>query len=79
LTENTTIPVSIETKAKIDRTKTLLETILRKKNVSYDKLFQIYFSVYPLEYQLQMLILEENPSIKFDKRCRKKKDANAEE
>ena len=71
MTETTTIEITMETYNRLHSVKQQVAKILRKKSISFDTLFKLFFIMQPIETTLQDLILEENPSINFDKRRKK--------
>jgi len=73
MTETTTIEITMETYNRLRSVKQQVAKILRKKSISFDTLFKLFFIMQPIETTLQDLILEENPSISFDKRKKKVK------
>ena len=56
--KTTTIEVSMETYEIIHSAQTQIEKILRKKNVSIDKVLKIAFAMKSLDAQLSELMLE---------------------
>ena len=64
----TSIEVSIEIAKQLHSSKDKLAKILRKRNVSFDQLFRLFYEIKPINTILEDMILEENPSIKFDKK-----------
>jgi hypothetical protein len=67
----TTIEISIETAKKLHSSKAKLAKILRKKNVSFDQLFRLFYEVKPINTILEDMILTENPSVGFKKKPKK--------
>lgn len=66
--EAKSIEISAETYERLLSSKQLLAKIVRKKSISFDQLFRIFYATQPLDLFLQEYILEENPSIGFKKR-----------
>jgi hypothetical protein len=67
----TTIEISIETYNQLHSIRTSLAKILHKKTVSMDTTLQLFLTCQPLDVTLMDMILEENPSVSFDKRRKK--------
>lgn len=67
MAEPKTIEVSAEVYARLCSCKQLLAKIVRKKSISFDQLFRIFYVAQPLDVVLQEYILEENPSVGFKK------------
>jgi hypothetical protein len=74
----TTIQVTIETYDKLHSVQQQLGKVLRKKTVSFDVMFKLFFVCQPLDLILQDLILEQNPSIAFDKKPKKHEEETEE-
>ena len=70
MAEPKTIEVSAEVYERLCSTKQLLAKIVRRKSVSFDQLFRIFYVAQPLDVVLQEYILEEMPSVGFKKRER---------
>jgi hypothetical protein len=68
-----TIEISTETYNKLHSIRSTLAKILRKKSISFDTTLQLFLTCQPLDITLMDMMLEQNPSINFDKR-RKKHD-----
>jgi predicted CopG family antitoxin len=62
-----TIEVSAEVYERLCNSKQLLAKIVRKKSISFDQLFRIFYVAQPLDVVLQEYILEEMPSVGFKK------------
>jgi hypothetical protein len=69
--ETKMIEIDKETYERLSCSKTLLAKVLRKKSVSFTQLFKLFYVAVPLDVALQDMILEENPSVKFDKKPKK--------
>jgi hypothetical protein len=67
----TTIEISIETAKQLHSSKDKLAKILRKRNVSFDQLFRLFYEIKPINTILEDMIIEQNPSIAFDKKPKK--------
>ena len=66
----TTIEVSIATYNKLYGVKEQIAKILRKRTVSFDTLFKVFFAVQPLEVILQEMILEEGVETSWKKKTK---------
>jgi predicted CopG family antitoxin len=73
--EPKTIEVSAEVYERLCSTKKLLAKIVRKKSISFDQLFRIFYVAQPLDTVLQEYILEEIPSVSF-KKTRKQEETD---
>lgn len=73
--EYKTIEISQETYDRLCVVRKALSKILHK-NVSFDTLFKLFFTVQPLELVLMDMILEENPSVGFKKKPKKQEESN---
>lgn len=71
MAETKMIEITKETYDRLSSSKTILAKIIRKKSISFDKLFKIFYAVQPLDVMLQDMILEENPSVGFKKKKEK--------
>lgn len=67
----TTIEVSIETAKKLHSSKANLAKILRKKNISFDQLFRIFYEVKPINTILEDMIIEEGEEASWKKKKQK--------
>jgi len=76
MAEPKTIEVSAEVYERLCSTKQLLAKIVRKKSVSFDQLFRIFYVAQPLDVVLQEYILEEIPSKGFSKETKKEEETN---
>jgi len=70
------IEVSKATYDRLSSTKQLLAKIVRKKSVSFDQLFRIFYVAQPLDVVLQEYILEQIPSIGFSKKTKKQEETD---
>ena len=64
----TTIEVSIETAKQLHSSKAKLAKILRKKNVSFDQLFRLFYEVKPINTILEDMIIEEGVETSWKKK-----------
>ena len=71
-----TIEISVETYNRLHSSKQQLSKIMHK-NISFDTLFKLFYTVQPLEIALQDLILEEMPSIGFKKKPKEKEESES--
>lgn len=64
----TTIEVSIETAKELHSSKAKLAKILRKKKVSFDQLFRLFYEIKPINTILEDMILEEGDVTSWKKK-----------
>jgi len=64
----TTIEVSVETAKQLHSSKDKLAKILRKKNVSFDQLFRLFYEIKPINTILEDMILEEGVEHQWKKK-----------
>jgi len=76
MAEPKTIEVSAEVYERLCSTKQLLAKIVRKKSISFDQLFRIFYVAQPLDVLLQEYILEQIPSIGFSKKTKKQEETD---
>jgi len=64
----TTIEVSIETAKQLHNSKDKLAKILRKKNVSFDQLFRLFYEIKPINTILEDMLIEEGVEHQWKKK-----------
>jgi len=64
----TTIEVSIETAKQLHNSKDKLAKILRKRNVSFDQLFRLFYEIKPINTILEDMIIEEGVEHQWKKK-----------
>lgn len=78
MTDTTTIEISIVNAEKLHSCQESLQKFLHKRKVSADQVLSIFFLTKPLDLILTEWYLEENPSIKFDKKPKKEEKTNGD-
>jgi hypothetical protein len=64
----TTIEISIETAKQLHSSKDKLAKILRKRNVSFDQLFRLFYEIKPINTILEDMLIEEGVEHQWKKK-----------